>query len=85
MGIEPTYSAWEADVLPLNYTRKSIVFVILPLHPNICKSFLMEDAVHTIRHLRIRVYQYYSQSLSKLAAIASAVSVVDMTSRIVFP
>ncbi len=24
MGIEPTYSAWEADVLPLNYTR--IVF-----------------------------------------------------------
>lgn len=23
MGIEPTFSAWEADVLPLNYTRKS--------------------------------------------------------------
>ena len=22
MGIEPTYSAWEADVLPLNYTRR---------------------------------------------------------------
>ena len=21
-GIEPAYSAWEADVLPLNYTRK---------------------------------------------------------------
>ena len=21
MGIEPTFSAWEADVLPLNYTR----------------------------------------------------------------
>jgi hypothetical protein len=21
MGIEPTYSAWEAEVLPLNYTR----------------------------------------------------------------
>ena len=20
-GIEPSYSAWEADVLPLNYTR----------------------------------------------------------------
>ena len=29
MGIEPTYSAWEADVLPLNYTRKVIVVVIL--------------------------------------------------------
>lgn len=22
MGIEPTFSAWEADVLPLNYTRE---------------------------------------------------------------
>ena len=25
MGIEPTQSAWKADVLPLNYTRKSKV------------------------------------------------------------
>ena len=24
MGIEPTYSAWKADVLPLNYTRIQI-------------------------------------------------------------
>ena len=24
MGIEPTTSAWEADVLPLNYTRISL-------------------------------------------------------------
>ena len=24
MGIEPTYSAWEADVLPLNYTRRHL-------------------------------------------------------------
>ncbi len=24
MGIEPTLSAWKAEVLPLNYTRKSI-------------------------------------------------------------
>jgi hypothetical protein len=23
MGIEPTFSAWEADVLPLNYTRST--------------------------------------------------------------
>ncbi len=23
MGIEPTYSAWKAEVLPLNYTRES--------------------------------------------------------------
>jgi hypothetical protein len=26
MGIEPTFSAWEADVLPLNYTRKMLGF-----------------------------------------------------------
>lgn len=24
MGIEPTYSAWKAEVLPLNYTRQLI-------------------------------------------------------------
>ena len=22
MGIEPTFSAWKADILPLNYTRR---------------------------------------------------------------
>jgi hypothetical protein len=26
MGIEPTYAAWEAAVLPLNYTRLAIEF-----------------------------------------------------------
>ena len=26
MGIEPTYPAWKAGVLPLNYTRVLIVF-----------------------------------------------------------
>ena len=25
MGIEPTSSAWEAEVLPLNYTRQTLV------------------------------------------------------------
>ena len=25
MGIEPTSSAWEAEVLPLNYTRRASV------------------------------------------------------------
>src|SRR5262245_17192456 len=33
MGIEPTYSAWEADVLPLNYTRVPAKFYSgLPYH-----------------------------------------------------
>ena len=27
MGVEPTYSAWEANVLPINYIR---VYLIIP-------------------------------------------------------
>ena len=29
MGIEPTYSAWKADVLPLNYTRKRYSYILI--------------------------------------------------------
>ena len=29
MGIEPTFSAWEADILPLNHTRKTTILLIL--------------------------------------------------------
>ena len=29
-GIEPAYSAWEADVLPLNYTRGDSQYASLP-------------------------------------------------------
>ena len=28
MGIEPTYLAWKASVLPLNYTRKSLFSIV---------------------------------------------------------
>ncbi len=28
MGIEPTLSAWEAEVLPLNYTRGALLTLI---------------------------------------------------------
>lgn len=27
MGIEPTWSAWKAEVLPLNYTRKIVAAI----------------------------------------------------------
>ena len=30
MGIEPTYPAWKAGVLPLNYTRISATLIIIP-------------------------------------------------------
>ena len=29
MGIEPTLSAWEAEVLPLNYTRRTLDYVAM--------------------------------------------------------
>ena len=35
MGIEPTLSAWEADALPLSYTRLS--FIILMQRPGFVK------------------------------------------------
>jgi hypothetical protein len=31
MGIEPTFLAWEANVLPLNYTRAAIRILIFAL------------------------------------------------------
>ncbi len=33
MGIEPTYQAWEARVLPLNYTRNFFVIVLVVAMP----------------------------------------------------
>ena len=36
MGIEPTSSAWEAEVLPLNYTRlKKVASITHSTHPTI--------------------------------------------------
>ncbi len=41
MGIEPTYPAWKAGVLPLNYTRViSDTSDILPQRQKECKLFL---------------------------------------------
>ena len=31
MGIEPTLEAWEAAVLPLNYTRRTMLLIDEPL------------------------------------------------------
>ncbi len=43
MGIEPTQSAWKAEILPLNYTRKSVFFikgrVIILLKPFFVNDF----------------------------------------------
>ncbi len=29
MGVEPTYAAWEAAVLPMNYTRESFFIIVV--------------------------------------------------------
>ena len=29
MGIEPTYPAWKAGVLPLNYTRMTLIIIFI--------------------------------------------------------
>ena len=42
MGIEPTYLAWKASVLPLNYTRTTMKFLVQKLlicYQNIFKTF----------------------------------------------
>ena len=49
-GIEPSYSAWEADVLPLNYTCNSIDFGIIACTPRFGKVFFV-DPFKTIRLL----------------------------------
>ena len=44
-GIEPPYSAWEADVLPLNYTRRATLRLPTRGEIRICES--REDAEST--------------------------------------
>jgi hypothetical protein len=38
MGIEPTYSAWKAEVLPLNYTRTTSLLRAPQKQPRILQS-----------------------------------------------
>ena len=38
-GIEPASSAWKAEVLPLNYTRRYLLFRIAPLRVPFSSSF----------------------------------------------
>ena len=30
MGVEPTYAAWEAAVLPMNYSRRNVLYYSRP-------------------------------------------------------
>jgi hypothetical protein len=59
-GIEPAFSAWEADVLPLNYTRSALECTRFAEH---CKSLLtsafQSESVHVNRDLPERVVSFY--------------------------
>ena len=41
MGIEPTWSAWKAEVLPLNYTRKFDRQINCIINLPICQQFFL--------------------------------------------
>jgi hypothetical protein len=47
MGIEPTLAAWEAAVLPLNYTR--IVAKILGCHRRVGKYISLHFSLHFLQ------------------------------------
>ena len=58
MGIEPTLSAWEAEVLPLNYTRKrnfQIFYAIFPVGQLSMKPFLTGKNIFTFNILLYQV------------------------------
>jgi hypothetical protein len=49
MGIEPTSSAWEAEVLPLNYTRGVITFTDLRFTADYDKRLGHVMSAHQVR------------------------------------
>ena len=55
MGLEPTISAWKANVLPLHYTRKYLPYI---------KLFGAGDGART-RHLRLGKAALYRMSYSR--------------------
>ena len=64
MGIEPTCSAWKADILPLNYTRIYLVFsaVLRRLYyyttsQNKCQYFFEKKSKKFLSFLRLRFYR----------------------------
>lgn len=41
MGVEPTYAAWEAAVLPMNYIRNLIVLSSIANLKTFCKTIFL--------------------------------------------
>ena len=78
MGIEPTSSAWKAEVLPLNYTRA--------LAPENTHARAAHDAAPPDRKTggggRIRTYEGMSQQIYSLPPLAAWVPLRGHKSRV---
>ena len=64
MGIEPTYPAWKAGVLPLNYTRTSSPFSleIIPYKMPVCQQLSKKFFPFFLSELRFRNFQPLCQA-----------------------
>ena len=77
MGIEPTPSAWKAEVLPLNYTRQwSYPTYRLHCCPNLR---LPLPLTHSGGGGRIRTYEGISQQIYSLPPLAAWVPLLKMS------
>lgn len=67
MGIEPTCSAWKADILPLNYTRR--YSVLMPYYYNtrlqICQAFSEIFFKFTITDIFLIQYTAFADTMHK--------------------
>ena len=71
MGIEPTYPAWKAGVLPLNYTRIiSDTPVILSHARENCNYFLLMTSLFFTFQLMTSLYGACFASASVILAIS---------------
>ena len=72
-GIEPAYSAWEADVLPLNYSRTSIFY-----HSGFVKA--RNSAIFTYR-VSCASKQYLKFSNAKILGINDSENMITLAKK----
>ena len=80
MGIEPTYPAWKAGVLPLNYTRRgaqsTFSLEIIPQAAPQCQSFFsffparMRNSFAFWKRIQKNLYKCYKYSIIFLVDLA---------------
>ena len=83
MGIEPTYPAWKAGVLPLNYTRTSSPFSleIIPYKAPGCQQLSEKNSGFFDSELRLRDYKLLRQADTAAKANFSALRIAENAER----